>query len=70
MKNTIKKVQYIGMDVGRGYLKAFSVFDGAEYSCKFKSVVGLGRTIDLSEYAKIVDVNTAFNQLATVIEGV
>lgn len=50
MKNTIKKVQYIGMDVGRGYLKAFSVFDGAEYSCKFKSVVGLGRTIDLSEY--------------------
>ena len=27
-------------------------------------------TIDLSEYAKIVDVNTAFNQLATVIEGV
>ena len=29
-----------------------------------------GNGIDLSEYAKIVDVNNAFNELANVISGV
>ena len=46
----IEKVQHIGMDIGRGYVKAYSEFDGAKYSCKFKSVMGLGRKMDLSEY--------------------
>ena len=59
MSKLIKKVQYIGLDVGRGYLKAFSVYDGIEYSCKFKSVAGLGRNIELSEYENPIHVEVA-----------
>ena len=59
MSKLIKKVQYIGLDVGRGYLKAFSLYDGIEYSCKFKSVAGLGRNIELSEYENPIHVEVA-----------
>ena len=59
MSKLIKKVQYIGLDVGRGYLKAFSLYDGIEYSCKFKSVAGLGRNIELSEYEKPIHIEVA-----------
>ena len=31
---TIQKVQYIGLDVGRGYTKAYSEYDGNVYSAK------------------------------------
>lgn len=40
MENT----QKIGLDIGRGYVKAFTNLDGVDKQCMFKSVVGLGRT--------------------------
>lgn len=40
MENT----QEIGLDIGRGYVKAFTNLDGVDKQCMFKSVVGLGRT--------------------------
>ena len=46
---TIQKVQYIGLDVGRGYTKAYSEYDGNVYSAKFKSIVGIGRDMDFNE---------------------
>lgn len=48
----IEKIQHIGIDIGRGYVKAYSEFDGNTYSCKFKSVRGLGKKIDFTEYEK------------------
>ena len=44
------KVQAIGLDIGRGYVKGYSEFDGKKYSCKFKSIRALGRKMDFSEY--------------------
>ena len=35
--------QIIGLDIGRGYVKAFSRFDGEEYVSIFNSVYGNGR---------------------------
>ena len=52
----IEKVQHIGMDIGRGYVKAYSEFDGEKHSCKFKSVMGLGRKMDLSEFKKPIHI--------------
>lgn len=43
-------IQFIGGDFGRGYLKAFSKVNGKEYKTIFKSIIGDGRNIDLSEY--------------------
>lgn len=48
MNNT----QTLGMDFGRGYTKAFSVVDGIEHKCMFKSVIGDGRDLDVSDYIK------------------
>lgn len=42
--------QIIGLDIGRGYVKAFSIYNEKELSCLFKSVFGDGRTISLEEY--------------------
>lgn len=50
MNNTIKSVQHIGLDVGRGYVKAYSEFEGIEYEAIFKSIIGLGRYMDFKEY--------------------
>lgn len=43
------EIQNIGIDLGRGYVKAYSQFNGAK-SCMFKSVVGQGRNLDFSQY--------------------
>ena len=43
-------IQKIGLDVGRGYTKAFSIHNNLMKSCKFKSNVGLGRKIDFSDF--------------------
>lgn len=48
--NKIVKVQHIGIDVGRGYTKCYSKFDGEELKANFKSIIGLGRKMDFSEY--------------------
>lgn len=50
MTKIVKKVQYIGADIGRGYVKGYSKYDGIEYECKFKSIVAFGRNMDFSEY--------------------
>ena len=42
--------QIIGLDVGRGYTKAYSEFLGVKKECKFKSCVGIGRTMDYSNF--------------------
>ena len=42
--------QIIGMDIGRGCVKAQSEFDGETYSCMFKSIIGLGRKLDFDKY--------------------
>lgn len=47
MKNDI---QIIGMDLGRGYVKAYSEFNNMKKQCLFKSVIGLGRSLDFSNY--------------------
>lgn len=44
------EVQNIGADIGRGYVKGFTEVDGLEYSCMFKSVVGIGRSMDFANY--------------------
>lgn len=41
--------QKIGIDLGRGYTKGYSNFNGEKH-CLFKSVVGQGRSLDFSEY--------------------
>ena len=42
--------QKIGLDFGRGYVKAYSEVNNIEHVAVFKSVIGEGRDIDLSEY--------------------
>lgn len=42
--------QIIGLDIGRGYVKAYSEYDNTEKSCLFKSVIGLGRSMNFENY--------------------
>ncbi len=42
--------QIIGLDIGRGYVKAYSLYNEKEYECLFKSVYGDGRNISLEDY--------------------
>lgn len=55
-KNITKKendkmdTQIIGLDIGRGYVKGYSLYNEKEYSCLFKSVYGDGRNISLEDY--------------------
>lgn len=46
----MENIQKIGFDFGRGYVKAYSEVDNIEHIAVFKSVIGEGRDIDLSEY--------------------
>ncbi|WP_243447728.1 ParM/StbA family protein [Clostridium tetani] len=46
------EVQAIGLDIGRGYTKAYSEINNLKKTCLFKSVVGIGRTIDFDIYDK------------------
>lgn len=48
----MENVQEIGFDCGRGYVKVYSEVDGVVHKALFKSVIGDGRDIDLSEYIK------------------
>ena len=49
-KMNVDDVQVIGADFGRGFVKAYSKVNGKEYKTIFKSIIGDGRNIDLSEY--------------------
>lgn len=55
------EVQNIGADIGRGYVKGFTENDGVEKKCIFKSVVGLGRTMDFTNYADPIFISAAIN---------
>lgn len=46
----IKNIQNIGADIGRGYVKGYTVVDGVEKTKIFKSVVALGRDMDFENY--------------------
>ncbi|WP_152889349.1 ParM/StbA family protein [Clostridium tarantellae] len=43
-------IQNIGLDIGRGYVKAYSKVGEMVKQCCFKSVVGIGRELDFSLY--------------------
>ncbi|WP_242961535.1 ParM/StbA family protein [Peptostreptococcus faecalis] len=49
-ETTLMDTQIIGLDIGRGYVKGYSVYNDNEYSCLFKSVYGDGRNISLEDY--------------------
>lgn len=58
-KDSIKKreeekmdTQIIGLDIGRGYVKGYSLYNEKEHSCLFKSVYGDGRNISLDDYSQ------------------
>lgn len=63
------ELQFIGADLGRGFVKGYTEYDGKVKNCMFKSVVGDGRDIDFSEYEKpmylsIYDEPLYFGELA------
>ena len=49
-EETKMDTQIIGLDIGRGYVKGYSLYNDKEYSCLFKSVYGDGRNISLDDY--------------------
>lgn len=42
--------QIMGLDIGRGYVKGYSKYKQQEKECCFKSIVGMGREMDFSEF--------------------
>lgn len=52
-----KKVQIIGLDIGRGYVKGYTEVNGEPRECLFKSIIGEARKIDLSEYENPIAIN-------------
>ena len=50
-KNIVnQESQIIGADIGRGYVKGYTVYNGEASECCFKSIVSLGREIDFDDY--------------------
>lgn len=50
-KNIInQESQIIGVDIGRGYVKGYTVYNGEASECCFKSIVSLGREIEFDDY--------------------
>lgn len=52
-----KEVQVIGLDVGRGYVKAYSQYKGKTKQCLFKSIIGTGRELNFEEYENPIYIN-------------
>lgn len=50
-------IQNIGLDIGRGYVKAYSEYLGRVQKTIFKSIVGDARNIDLNEYKEPIYIN-------------
>ncbi|GLC32875.1 ParM/StbA family protein [Clostridium omnivorum] len=44
--------QFIGVDLGRGYVKGYTEYNGIASDCLFQSIVGDGREIDYSKYSE------------------
>ena len=50
-KNIInQESQIIGADIGRGYVKGYTVYNREASECCFKSIVSLGREIEFDDY--------------------
>ena len=45
-----EEFQIIGLDIGRGYVKAYSEYENMSKQCIFKSVIGLGRYMNFENY--------------------
>lgn len=43
-------MQLIGVDLGRGYVKGYTEYNGISKECLFRSVTGDGRSMDFSKY--------------------
>lgn len=43
-------IQVIGLDIGRGYVKGYTEYSGSSKECNFKSVVGLGRNMEFTNF--------------------
>lgn len=46
----MSEVQKIGLDIGRGYVKAYSEFNGIEKEAMFKAIIGDGRELDFKDF--------------------
>ncbi len=66
-------IQIIGADIGRGYVKGYTVFNGETKDCCFKSVVSFGREIEFDKYEEPiyleVDGEDYFTGTLAEIEG-
>ena len=52
-KTDIQEIQYIGADLGRGFVKGYTEFEGKATECIFKSIVGDARPLmDYTPYNK------------------
>ena len=45
MESMMSEVQYIGADLGRGFVKGYTEFEGKVLECIFKSIAGDGRSL-------------------------
>lgn len=43
-------IQLIGLDIGRGFVKGYTEFNGNANECLFKSVVSIGRNLNFEDY--------------------
>lgn len=50
--------QVIGIDLGRGYTKAYSEYNELKKQCLFKSVIGMGRPLDFTNYDHPIYIET------------
>lgn len=48
--STNKEIQDVGLDIGRGCVKAFSKFKGKTYQTMFKSIISYGRNLQFDDY--------------------
>ena len=73
-KNIInQESQIIGADIGRGYVKGYTVYNGEARECCFKSIVSLGREIEFDDYKEPiyleVDGEEYFAGILAEVEG-
>ena len=60
-KNIInQESQIIGADIGRGYVKGYTVYNGEARECCFKSIVSLGREIEFDDYKEPIYLEVLF----------
>lgn len=53
------EVQVIGLDIGRGFVKGFSIYNSSIKKCCFKSVISIGRNLEFEEYENPIYIEVA-----------